>query len=73
VRCIIGGAVILSSWPYAYFVIVPVNIWLYAVPPTKARSAVCELMRDWGLLEWGQTAIGLVACYFFAWALALPP
>jgi hypothetical protein len=30
-------------------------------------------MRDWGLLESGQTAIGLVACYFFAWALALPP
>jgi hypothetical protein len=73
VRWIIGGAVIVSSWPYAYFVIVPVNIWLYAIPPTKARSAARELMRDWGLLEWGQNAIGLVACCFFAWALVLPP
>ena len=73
VRWIIGGAVILSSWPYAYFVIVPVNIWLCALPATKARSAVRELMRDWGLLEWGQTAIALAACYFFAWAQILPP
>jgi hypothetical protein len=70
VRWIIGGTVIIASWPYAYFVIVPVNIWLYAIPP--ARSAVRELMRDWGLLEWGQTAIGLSACCFFAWALILP-
>jgi hypothetical protein len=73
VRWIIGGAVILSSWPYAYFVIVPVNIWLCALPATRARSAVRELMRDWGLLEWGQTAIALAACYFFAWAQILPP
>jgi hypothetical protein len=29
-------------------------------------------MRDWGLLEWGQTAIGFGACCVFAWALALP-
>jgi hypothetical protein len=26
-----------------------------AIPPTKARSAVRKLKRDWGLLEWGQT------------------
>jgi hypothetical protein len=70
VRWIIGGTVILASWPYTYFVIVPVNIWLCAIPPK--RSAVRELMRDWGLLEWGHTAIGLGACCVFAWALVLP-
>jgi hypothetical protein len=73
VRWIIGGLVIVTSWPYAYFVMVPVNIWLCAIPPNKARSAVRELMRDWGLLEWGQTAIGLAACWLFAWALTMPP
>jgi hypothetical protein len=73
VRWIIGGAVILSSWPYAYFVIVPVNIWLRALPATRARSEVRELMRHWGLLEWGQTAIALAACCFFVWAQILPP
>jgi hypothetical protein len=72
VRWIIGGTVILASWPYAYFVVVPVNIWLCAIPADAARSATRELMRDWGLLEWGQTAIGFGACCVFAWALALP-
>lgn len=72
VRWIIGGTVIAASWPYAYFVMVPVNMWLCVVPANTARSAARELMRDWGLLEWGQTAIGLGACCVFAWALALP-
>jgi hypothetical protein len=31
VRWIIGGTVILLSWLYAYFVIVPVNIWFARV------------------------------------------
>ena len=72
VRWIIGGTVILASWPYAYFVIVPVNIWLCTIPADGARSAARDVMRDWGLLEWGQTAIGLGACCIFAWAIALP-
>jgi hypothetical protein len=71
-RWLLGGVVILASWPYAYFVMVPVNIWLCAIPARAARSTVRELMRDWGLLEWGQTAIGLAACCLFAWGLVLP-
>jgi len=59
VRWIIGGTVILADWPYIYFVIVPLNIWLCAIPP--AGSAVRELMRDWGLLEWGHVLIGFAA------------
>ena len=31
VRWIIGGTVILASWPYAYSVAVPVNIWSCAI------------------------------------------
>jgi hypothetical protein len=31
-----------------------------------------ELMRDWGLLEWGHTAIGMWAGGVFAWALIMP-
>ena len=72
VRWLIGGTVILASWPYSYFVVVPVNIWLCAIPAATARSAVRELMRDWGLLEWGQTVIGFGAGCILAWALALP-
>jgi hypothetical protein len=73
VRWLIGGTVMLASWPYSYFVVVPVNIWLYTIPPgSVTRQTLRALMRDWGLLEWGQTAIGVAACYFFAWALLLP-
>jgi hypothetical protein len=52
VRWLIGGVTILASWPYAYFVMVPVNVWLCAFSPGKAVSPVRKLMRDWGLLEW---------------------
>lgn len=72
VRWIIGGAVILVSLPYAYFVMVPANIWLYAMPSRAPASTIRELMRNWGLLEWGQTVIGLAACGIFAWTLTLP-
>jgi hypothetical protein len=72
VRWIIGGTITLASWPYAYFVIVPVNIWLYAIRPEGAAAIVRDLMRAWGLLEWGHTAIGLFGATVFAWALVLP-
>jgi hypothetical protein len=72
VRCLIGGTVILASWPYAYFVMTPVNILLYVVRRNAPASMVRDLMRDWGLLEWGQTAIGLAAACFFAWPVVLP-
>jgi Domain of unknown function (DUF1772) len=72
VRWTIGGTLILASWPYAYFVMAPVNIGLYTAPPRAPAPTVRALMRDWGLLEWGQTAIGLVAWGIFAWILASP-
>jgi hypothetical protein len=72
VRWIIGGVTILASWPYAYFVMMPVNVWLCALPPGRAVSPVRELMRDWGLLEWGHALIGFTACCVFAWALDWP-
>jgi hypothetical protein len=72
VRWLIGGTIILASWPYAYFVMMPVNIWLYVIPPGRAVSPLRQLMRDWGLLEWGHVLIGLAAVCMFAWALELP-
>lgn len=77
IRWIIGGLTILASWPYAYFVMVPVNVWLCNVPPERTLSPVRKLMRewmrDWGLLEWGHVLLGLGATGTFAWALAQPP
>ncbi len=73
VRWILGGLAILMSWPYEYYVLVPVSIWLHAVPPEKGAAPARTLMRDWGLLEWGYALIGLVACCAFAWALVQLP
>ena len=72
VRWTIGGITILASWPYAYFVMMPVNIWLFAIPFGKPVSPIRKLMQDWGLLEWGHALIGLAACCAFAWPLGMP-
>lgn len=72
VRWLIGGITILANWPYAYFVMMPVNIWLYYIPPGRAVSPLRKLMREWGLLEWGHALIGFAACCLFAWPLEVP-
>jgi len=73
VRWLIGGTIILSSFLYAYFVMTPVNILLYGIRRNAPSSAVREFVRDWGLLEWGQTAIGLAASCMYGWPIAMPP
>jgi hypothetical protein len=73
VRWLLGATTILASWPYAYFVMTPVNMLLYVAWRNAPASVVRKLMRDWGLLEWGQTAIGLGAIGLFAWPLISPP
>jgi hypothetical protein len=60
-RWLLGRTIILAGWPYAYFVIIPLNNLLYGVLRNAPASMIRELVRDWGLLEWGQTAIGLGA------------
>src|SRR3979409_105739 len=47
VRWTIGGITILASWPYAYFVMMPVNIWLFAIPFWKPVCAIRKVMRAW--------------------------
>jgi hypothetical protein len=69
IRWTIGGTIMLASGLYAYYVIEPVNFWLYTFEPEAPESVARELMRDWGLVEWGLTVIGLWACGIFAWAL----
>jgi hypothetical protein len=72
VRWLIGGTIILASWPYAYFVMIPVNVLLYDARRNAPASVILDLMRDWGLLEWGQTAIGLSAACMLAWTFVSP-
>ena len=71
-RLLAGGTVMLGSWLYAFFVVVPVDVMIVALPAERARTAVRELMREWGLLEWGQTVIAAAACLLLGWVIAQP-
>jgi hypothetical protein len=73
VRWLIGATIVLASWPYAFFVMTPVNVLLHDAPRSAPASATRTLMRDWGLLEWGQTAIGFAAACLLGWPLVAPP
>jgi hypothetical protein len=72
VRWLLGGTIVLTSWPYAYFVMSPVNSLLYGIRRNAPAPMIREFMRDWALLEWGQTAIGFAAARIFAWILISP-
>jgi hypothetical protein len=72
VRCLMGATIVLASWPYAFFVMTPVNRLLYGIHRKAPASVIRELMREWGLLEWGQTAIGFGAACMFGWILISP-
>lgn len=68
VRWLIGAIIVIASWPYTFFAMVPMNNRILTITAADSGAAR-ELVRTWGLLEYGQTAIGLVACGVFLWAL----
>jgi len=68
VRFLLGAIVAASSWPYTVFVMGPVNNQILALVP-KDLAAARVLVWQWGLLEYGQTAIAIAAAIAFLWAL----
>ncbi len=68
VRFAIGAVISLSSWPYSVFVMGPINNQIIALAP-RDIGAARALVSQWGLLEYGQTAIALAATAAFLWAL----
>jgi hypothetical protein len=67
-RWAIGAIIIILSWPYTFFAMAPVNNQILTLVP-RDIGAARALVRQWGLLEYGQTGIGLVASAVFVWAL----
>jgi hypothetical protein len=68
VRYAIGAVIAVASWPYTLYVMGPVNNQIIALAP-KDVGAARALVWQWGLLEYGQTAIALAATATFLWAL----
>jgi Domain of unknown function (DUF1772) len=68
VRWAIGALLIIMSWPYTYFAMSPLNDQILTLAPRDVGAARV-LVRQWGRLEYGQTALGVVASAAFLWAL----
>jgi hypothetical protein len=67
-RFAIGALIAVVSWPYSLYVMGPVNNQIIALAP-KDVGAARALVWQWGVLEYGQTAIALAAAAAFLWAL----
>jgi hypothetical protein len=68
VRWIFGALIVISTWPYAYFVMAPLNNQILSLKGGDV-SAARELVRQWGLIESAFAGIGVAAAAMFVWAL----
>jgi hypothetical protein len=69
-RWAFGAIVILANWPYTLLVIKSVNDKLHATPADQTGAEARQLVRSWGRLHAGRSALGLVATLIFLWAAA---
>jgi hypothetical protein len=67
-RWMLGALVIVSSWPYTFFVMAPLNNQILSLRGRDVAAARA-LVRQWGLLESGLAAIGIVAVAIFLWTI----
>jgi hypothetical protein len=67
-RWLVGAVVLLANWPYTIYVIMPTNRRLMDTPPEDATAETRQMIRQWGILHAGRSALGLVATLMFLWA-----
>jgi hypothetical protein len=67
VRWAFGALLILASWIYAYFVMAPLDNQIRSLRGGEV-AATRALVRQWGIVESGLTAIGATAVLIFLWA-----
>jgi Domain of unknown function (DUF1772) len=67
-RWLLGAVVLLANWPYTIYVIMPTNRRLMDTPPEDATAETRQMIRQWGILHAGRSALGLVATLIFLWA-----
>ena len=61
IRWLVGALLVLASWPYTFFVIVPLNNRLLSAPASQPEADAREMVTVWGRLEWGLAALGLIS------------
>jgi hypothetical protein len=67
VRWAFGALIIIASWLYAFFVMSPLDNQIRSLRGGELAAARA-LVRQWGIVESGMTAIGAVAVLVFLWA-----
>jgi hypothetical protein len=67
VRWAFGALLIIASWIYAYFVMAPLDNQIRSLRGGEVAAARA-LVRQWGIVESGLTAIGAAAALIFLWA-----
>src|SRR5208283_2766591 len=68
VRWAFGALIIICSWPYTFFVMAPLDNQIRSLRGGEVAAARA-LVRQWGIIESGLTAIGLAAVIMFLWVL----
>ena len=64
-RWLLGAVVLLANWPYTIFVVMPTNRRLMNAPAEAATAETRRMIRWWGVLHAGRSALGLVATLIF--------
>ena len=67
VRWVFGALIIIASWLYAFFVMSPLDNQVRSLRGGDVGAARA-LVRQWGIVETGLTAIGAAAVLIFLWA-----
>jgi Domain of unknown function (DUF1772) len=67
-RWLLGAVVLLANWPYTIFLIMPTNRHLMDTAPEAATAETRQMIRQWGILHAGRSALGLIATLVFLWA-----
>jgi hypothetical protein len=67
-RWAVGAAAMIANWPYSLLCILPLNNQIKAIKPADADSRTRALIRKWGTLHTGRTALGIFATVAFLWA-----
>ena len=67
VRWAIGAVLMILSWPYAFFLMSPLDNQVRSLRGGDVAAARA-LVRQWGIVESGLTAIGAVAVLVLLWA-----
>jgi hypothetical protein len=67
-RWMLGAVVLFANWPYTIFMIMPSNRCLMDTLPEAATAETRRILKRWGTLHAGRSALGLVPTLIFLWA-----